>query len=360
MGATVGKKGESKSSGPSYSFTGLSNISKTVVVLRVILGIVFLVSSVTKFSDLESFAEAIRNFKLIGGILIPITQYTIPVIELILGICLLVNFQTLPASQFSVYLISFFTAMVTVKVIAGVEISCGCFGELSSDKIDEITIIRNLLLILIGVFLVSYYGSIKTASEGEGKVQYNWSEFVTALKKFSLVLVIFFFATQSALTGVQNRILKNRIIFLAESGQEYLVSGDTVSTFTILHDNSEQEAVQFPSPDSSKSLIFIMSTSCNPCKKTLPYWKKLWSELHTELNVFAIAINPYDQVKYYRIENDVAYEIYTISEDSFVTTFKDYKTPQTILLDKKGIVERSWLGQLANVQVREIISFSNN
>ena len=59
--------------------------------------------------------DAIRNFKLIGGILIPITQYSIPVIEAVLGLGLIFNLWTLSLTKITVYLLAFFTAMVTVK-----------------------------------------------------------------------------------------------------------------------------------------------------------------------------------------------------------------------------------------------------
>ncbi len=147
---------------------------------------------------------------------------------------------------------------------------------------------------------------------------------------------------------------------MAESGSENLVAGDTVQSFTINNVDRVMEQMSFPDIDSSKTLLFIMSTSCKPCGLTIPHWKKLWKELNGKVKIKAIAMNPYDEIQMYKSDNKLPYDIYTISEDSFVKSFKNYKTPQTILINKDGIVERSWIGKLANIQTREIINFSNN
>ena len=67
---------------------------RLVFALQIILGIVFVFSGITKLIDINAFAEALVNFKLLNDNFITIVKYAIPIIEIILGIGIIFNFNS--------------------------------------------------------------------------------------------------------------------------------------------------------------------------------------------------------------------------------------------------------------------------
>ena len=113
------------------------NINIIVVTIRVILGCVFLFSGIMKFIELEAFIVALGEFKLLGETQHFILAYTIPVLELLLGIFLILNIQTHIISQIATFMVTLITAVVVAKIYEGEEIRCGCFGNLTEDVIKH-------------------------------------------------------------------------------------------------------------------------------------------------------------------------------------------------------------------------------
>lgn len=58
--------------------------SRFVFALQITLGIVFVFSGITKLININSFAEALVNFKLLSDNLINIVKYAIPILEILL------------------------------------------------------------------------------------------------------------------------------------------------------------------------------------------------------------------------------------------------------------------------------------
>ncbi len=108
--------------------------------LRIFFGVVFVLSSVLKFIDINSFSNALTKFHLLSESLVPFFTYSIPSIELLLGLLLVLNLKTDTVAQLTIFLVALFTAVVISKVFEGEQISCGCFGNLTESKIDSTTI----------------------------------------------------------------------------------------------------------------------------------------------------------------------------------------------------------------------------
>lgn len=105
-----------------------------ILSLKILLGIIFIFSGTSKLFDLNTFSEALFNFNLLNDELIYIVKYAIPIIEIVLGISIIFNFNSSLPAFISSLLLSLFTALIVVKLFEGEDISCGCFGALSSNK----------------------------------------------------------------------------------------------------------------------------------------------------------------------------------------------------------------------------------
>jgi len=138
-----------------------------ILTLQTILGTIFIFSGITKAIDITKFAEALANFRLLNDNLINVIKYTLPIIEILLGIFIIFNFYSSLPSSIASLVLSFFTALIVAKLFEGEQISCGCFGALSSDRLDILSVVRNLILILIGIIVSAYYGIINDETKKE-------------------------------------------------------------------------------------------------------------------------------------------------------------------------------------------------
>jgi uncharacterized membrane protein YphA (DoxX/SURF4 family) len=136
--------------------------SKLIQILsQLILGGVFIFAGLSKITDVKSFADSIRNYKLLPGFLVTLTSFILPVLEIIFGSLLVLNIRTrLSAIVLSSFLIIFIIALFSAFV-RGININCGCFMQTLKNpelkKANEINmIIRDFLLLIPGILIISY------------------------------------------------------------------------------------------------------------------------------------------------------------------------------------------------------------
>ena len=101
-----------------------------VVVTRSLLGLVFLLSGVSKLRDKPSFAQVVRRLNLVPGVAVEPFVSVLPVFELALGLSLLLDFHTRFAFIAATGLLAVFTLVLTVAMARGIGEDCNCFGRL--------------------------------------------------------------------------------------------------------------------------------------------------------------------------------------------------------------------------------------
>ena len=106
-----------------------------LLTLRIILGIVFLISSYSKLKDPMGFAQAIENYKIFGAFLSRWGAVFIPVLEVILAILLITGKWGRETFITTTALFIIFDVMIIQAYLRGLDISCGCFGT-SESPID--------------------------------------------------------------------------------------------------------------------------------------------------------------------------------------------------------------------------------
>lgn len=114
-------------------------LSLTLLVLRVLLGGLFVFSSYSKlkppdadnpFSDpIDMFAISVDAFHILPTQLIEAATFTIPWIELVCGVMLILGLWTRPSSFVLTGLIGSFMWVINNALTSGnVDLDCGCFG----------------------------------------------------------------------------------------------------------------------------------------------------------------------------------------------------------------------------------------
>ncbi|MFH1123512.1 MAG: MauE/DoxX family redox-associated membrane protein [Pseudomonadota bacterium] len=127
------------------------------LVIRMILGIVFLLASIDKILHPEAFAEAITNYRILPDAIINLTAIVLPWIELMVGLCLVSGIWVPGASLLSALLLMVFLGAILFNVARGLDIECGCF--ILTDEADSTAsmlwyVVRDALLLLMALYLV--------------------------------------------------------------------------------------------------------------------------------------------------------------------------------------------------------------
>lgn len=133
-----------------------------LLVLRLVIGAVFIYASYDKLLNPEEFAKAVNNYKILPYGMVNIMAIVIPYIELFTGILLIFGLYTRGSAMvFIILLIVFIAALVNAQV-RGLDISCGCFSlETSSEKGDILIRIIEDILLLAGTIIVYIYSNRK-------------------------------------------------------------------------------------------------------------------------------------------------------------------------------------------------------
>ncbi len=123
------------------------------VIVRFVLGTIFIAAGIPKILDTASFACVVYNYHLLPDILINVFAITLPWVEVIIGGMLILGIW-LPGSVvlYNLLMIAFISALIS-NMARGLDISCGCFSTDPEDIIDMGTIFRDLLMLCASGYL---------------------------------------------------------------------------------------------------------------------------------------------------------------------------------------------------------------
>ncbi len=126
-----------------------------ISLFRLLFGAVFVWSGIQKLKDPIVFADAVRNYKLIGDPIAPAMALFIPWLELIAGLAVMIWTERFGRAGVLILAISLvvFTLAIAVAWGRGLDITCGCFGG-TGEVNYPLKIVQNLVLLSLGVFLL--------------------------------------------------------------------------------------------------------------------------------------------------------------------------------------------------------------
>jgi peroxiredoxin len=178
----------------------------------------------------------------------------------------------------------------------------------------------------------------------------------TNLKSILGIAMILALMVDVVLLTLQNRELKSTIKSLSAASQvmEPLKPGDRVEPFKVQTLDGSMTTVAYFDPN-RKYLLFVLSTTCPHCEKTLPAWKAMAKNSGNTCDVLGISIHSLDDTKKFVASKDVGFVTVSAKDDtSFSRKYKISGVPETILIDGNGVVEKAWIGELSSDQTAEI------
>ena len=136
------------------------NSSWTELVARWFLGATFIYASYSKILAPAAFAKIIYGYDLFPAMLINLFAITLPFIELIAGLALIVGVYPRSAALIINAMLLAFIISLSINIIRGHEFDCGCFAinAASQSTFSGPLIIRDFIYLALGIY-VFFYGN---------------------------------------------------------------------------------------------------------------------------------------------------------------------------------------------------------
>jgi uncharacterized membrane protein YphA (DoxX/SURF4 family) len=126
---------------------------------RLLVGGVWLVAGASKLAAPADNVRAVRAYQLLPESVVPIVGHALPVVEILVGGCLLLGLLTRGTAVVSALLLVAFIVGIASAWARGLSIECGCFGggagptENAQEKYPW-EIARDVGLLLLSMWLV--------------------------------------------------------------------------------------------------------------------------------------------------------------------------------------------------------------
>ena len=142
------------------------------VTCSLILSYVFVVASIHKWQNLEEFKSTLVDYRILPESLVGVFIYSIPIVELLCGIALLIPYSAHLAALIAAALLLMYMFAIGINLLKGRRtIDCGCGGTEQKQVISEWLILRN------GILLFFAY-SVMTAVQSR---ELAWLDWIVAL-----------------------------------------------------------------------------------------------------------------------------------------------------------------------------------
>ena len=123
------------------------------VLMRLILGGVFLWAGIIKIPDLELFSYTVRAYNLLPEFLILPVTILVPWLECVIGLCLILGFWMQASTLIASGLLIAFAGALGTKIYQGVNMSCGCFGFGTDRGSLEWVLFQDVLLLSFALMI---------------------------------------------------------------------------------------------------------------------------------------------------------------------------------------------------------------
>jgi cobalt-zinc-cadmium efflux system protein len=121
--------------------------------IRLILGGIFIVAGAPKIFYPTEFAEALFNYQMLPDVLINVVAIALPWVEVIVGGMLIVGLWLPGAVLIYNGLMISFIATLSYNAYRGLDIHCGCFSPGSGETISFETVLRDILILCMSLYL---------------------------------------------------------------------------------------------------------------------------------------------------------------------------------------------------------------
>ncbi len=124
-------------------------------VSRIFVGLVLIATGTRKGPDKPGFVTILDSCQLQPHWVSLVLAYTLPFIELGIGICLLMAVQCVPTAWMAVGLHSLMLSVVVITLKRGIEVAnCGCFGVFLARPLTTITLVEDAVMLAMSLLVL--------------------------------------------------------------------------------------------------------------------------------------------------------------------------------------------------------------
>ena len=116
--------------------------------VQIALGVIFIAAALPKIVDPPSFAHMIYNYRILPAGLINISAMTMPWVEILAGLALILGIWVRPARWIVATLMVVFIVAISFNLMRNNAIDCGCFDVSAVGKTHEERI-RDMWLVIL-------------------------------------------------------------------------------------------------------------------------------------------------------------------------------------------------------------------
>ena len=120
-------------------------------ICRLVLGGLFLYSGGVKANNVIVFARDIANYQLLPYALTYLVAATLPYVEMVAGLLLVVNRKVRPAALLLALLTFAFMLALATVVARGLDIDCGCFNPGQGHTSAVMALLRDVGILLLAL-----------------------------------------------------------------------------------------------------------------------------------------------------------------------------------------------------------------
>ncbi len=136
-----------------------------ITLLRIILGVVFILASIGKVADPGSFAASVSAYGIVKGDAALLIGTVLPWVEFFSGLGLLLGLFFRGSALLALLMLILFTIVILSALWRGLDISCGCFSQDPvAERLGWWKLGENVVLIVMS-FLVLHRSSLRYALE---------------------------------------------------------------------------------------------------------------------------------------------------------------------------------------------------
>jgi uncharacterized membrane protein YphA (DoxX/SURF4 family) len=124
--------------------------------VQIALGVIFIAAALPKIVDPPSFAHMIYNYRLVPGPFVNLMALTMPWVELLSGVALVLGIWRTTARNIIAVLLLLFIVSIGINLARGNAIDCGCFDVSAAGKSVEerLADMRFVILRDVGMLLM--------------------------------------------------------------------------------------------------------------------------------------------------------------------------------------------------------------
>jgi uncharacterized membrane protein YphA (DoxX/SURF4 family) len=294
--------------------------------LTAAIGIVLLVSGLTKAVDIDLFIRQMGDYKIINHyVLLTLSAWGIIITEFILGTALILSYRLRWAIPLSGLLLLIFMGATAWASLTGVTSDCGCFGTLIKRTPGEALLEDLVMLVCLFPEWIRQRHSDKPAKNLK-----LWG--IGAACLAGIVLPLFLGSPLSRISRYLNQSLYiyQRFPDIQDIAQRTLEDGE--------------------------HLLVIMSTDCPNCQEAAKKFNMWIRNEKTDLPELTVLVpNNEEQIRIFINKYSPEYPVLQITGDQFWKLLEDGDTPR-IFLVRYGEIAKIWNGKAPEISnIREAL-----